>query len=238
MKLVECVPNFSEGRDQSIVDAISKAIASASGVTLLDVDSGADTNRTVYTFVGAPEAVSEGLMRGATAAAALIDMSRHSGAHPRMGALDVCPIVPVSGVTMEECVEVAKALGERLANELRVPIFFYEHAASRPDRRSLANIRAGEYEGLRAKLADPHWTPDRGPATFNPRWGATVVGAREFLIAYDGNVNTRDQKLANEIALNIREAGRLKRDADNKIVVDEAGNQARKPGRLKAVRAI
>ena len=236
--LVECVPNFSEGRDKSVIDAISRAISAVSGVRLLDVDAGADTNRTVYTFVGTPDAVSEAAFRGAVEAASLIDMSKHQGAHPRMGALDVCPIVPVSGVTMEQCVEAAQALGRRLARELALPIYFYEFAATRPERRNLADIRAGEYEGLRQKLADPAWAPDAGPAVFNERLGATVVGAREFLIAYNVNVNTRDQKLANEVALNIREAGRLKRDSKNQVVTDEQGREMRVPGRLKSVRAI
>jgi len=236
--LVECVPNFSEGRAQSVIDAIAKAISGVSGVRLLDVDAGADTNRTVYTFVGAPEAVGEAAFQGAVAAAGLIDMSKHQGAHPRMGALDVCPIVPVSGVTMDQCVEAARSLGRRMAEALSLPVYFYEFAATRPERRNLADIRAGEYEGLRQKLADAAWAPDAGPATFNERLGATVVGAREFLIAYNVNVNTRDQKLANEVALNIREAGRLKRDSKNQVVTDAQGRELRVPGRLKAVRAI
>ncbi len=236
--LVECVPNFSEGRDKSVIDAISRAISGVSEVRLLDVDAGADTNRTVYTFVGTPDAVSEAAFRAAVEAASLIDMSKHQGAHPRMGALDVCPIVPVSGVTMDQCVEAARALGRRLAEALALPVYFYEYAATRPERRNLADIRAGEYEGLSRKLADPAWAPDAGPATFNERLGATVVGAREFLIAYNVNVNTRDQKLANEVALNIREAGRLKRDSKNQVVTDKQGRELRVPGRLKAVRAI
>ena len=236
--LVECVPNFSAGRDKSVIDAISRAISGVSEVRLLDVDAGADTNRTVYTFVGTPDAVSEAAFRAAVEAASLIDMSKHQGAHPRMGALDVCPIVPVSGVTMDQCVEAARALGRRLAEALALPVYFYEYAATRPERRNLADIRAGEYEGLSRKLADPAWAPDAGPATFNERLGATVVGAREFLIAYNVNVNTRDQKLANEVALNIREAGRLKRDSKNQVVTDKQGRELRVPGRLKAVRAI
>ena len=236
--LVECVPNFSEGRDRSVIDAISRAISGVSGVRLLDVDAGADTNRTVYTFVGTPDAVSEAAFRGAVAASELIDMSKHEGAHPRMGALDVCPIVPISGVTMDQCVEVSRALGRRLAEALALPVYFYEYAATRPERRNLADIRAGEYEGLRQKLARPDWAPDAGPAAFNERLGATVVGAREFLIAYNVNVNSRDQKLANEVALNIREAGRLKRDAKNQVVTDADGRELRVPGRLKAVKAI
>jgi len=236
--LVECVPNFSEGRDKAVIDAISRAISAVGGVRLLDVDPGADTNRTVYTFVGEPGAVAEAAFRGAEAAAQLIDMSKHRGAHPRMGALDVCPIVPVSGITMDECVTVARALGRRLAEALALPVYFYEHAATRPDRRNLADIRAGEYEALEKKLADPAWKPDAGPAAFNARLGATVVGAREFLIAYNVNVNTREQKLANEVALNIREAGRLKRDAKGEVAKDASGQDLRVPGRLKAVKAI
>ncbi len=236
--LVECVPNFSEGRDRAVIDAIARAIAATAGVRLLDVDPGADTNRTVYTFVGAPEAVAEAAFRGAETAAQLIDMSKHAGAHPRMGALDVCPVVPVSGVTMDECVEVARALGRRMAEALALPVYFYEYAATRPERRNLADIRAGEYEALEKKIADPAWRPDAGPAKFNARLGATVVGAREFLIAYNVNVNTRDAKLANEVALNIREAGRLKRDAKGEVVKDAAGRELRVPGRLKAVKAI
>jgi glutamate formiminotransferase/formiminotetrahydrofolate cyclodeaminase len=238
VKLVECVPNFSEGRDRSIIEAIARAVESVSGAKLLDVDPGADTNRTVYTFVGSPEAVTEAALKAAEKAAELIDMSRHKGAHPRMGALDVCPIVPVSGVTMDECVAIARDLGRRMADALQVPIYFYEYAATRESRRSLADIRAGEYEGLERKLANPEWAPDAGPATFNPRYGATVVGAREFLIAYNVNLNTRDRKLANEIALNIRENGRLKKDAQGKSVIGPDGQPERVPGRLKAVRAI
>jgi glutamate formiminotransferase/formiminotetrahydrofolate cyclodeaminase len=237
-RLVECVPNFSEGRDKAVIDAIARAISGVSGVRLLDVDPGADTNRTVYTFVGEPEAVSEAAFRAAVAASPLIDMGKHQGAHPRMGALDVCPIVPIAGVTMDECVEVARALGRRMAEALALPVYFYEHAATTPARRNLADIRSGEYEGLARKLADPAWKPDAGPSTFNARLGATVVGAREFLIAYNVNLNTRDQKLANEVALNIREAGRLKRDAKGEVMKDAAGQDLRVPGRLKAVKAI
>jgi glutamate formiminotransferase/formiminotetrahydrofolate cyclodeaminase len=235
---VECVPNFSEGRDRSVIDAIARAISGVSGVRLLDVDAGADTNRTVYTFVGAPDAVAEAAFQGMAAASQLIDMSKQQGAHPRMGALDVCPIVPISGVTMDQCVELARTLGRRMAEAFALPVYFYEYAATRPERRNLADIRAGEYEGLRKKLADPSWAPDAGPATFNARLGATVVGAREFLIAYNVNLNTREQKLANEVALNIREAGRLKRDAQGQVVTDADGRQLRVPGRLKAVKAI
>lgn len=237
-QLVECVPNVSEGRDRTVIDAIAGEIRRASGVTLLDVDSGADTNRTVYTFVGSPESVRDAAFRMAQKVAALVDMSTHTGAHPRIGALDVLPIVPVSDVTMEECVEVARTLGQQIADDLQIPVYFYEHAATRQERHSLADIRAGEYEGLLHKLADPAWTPDCGPAVFNPRLGATVVGAREFLVAYNVNLNTRDRRLAQEIALRIRETGRLARDADGNVVTGPDGRPARTPGRLPATRAI
>lgn len=237
-KLVECVPNISEGRDRDAIEAIAAEIRGVNGVALLDVDPGADTNRTVYTFVGPPDAVAEAAVRMARKAASLIDMSRHQGEHPRLGAIDVCPIVPVSGITMAECVDIARALGRRLADELQIPIYFYEHAATRDERRSLATIRAGEYEGLPEKLANPTWMPDSGPPLFNPRLGATVVGAREFLIAYNVNLNTRDRRLAHEIALNIREAGRLRRDERGNAVTNPDGTPARVAGRLKATRAI
>jgi glutamate formiminotransferase/formiminotetrahydrofolate cyclodeaminase len=237
-KLVECVPNFSEGRNRAVIDAIADAIRAVADVKLLDVDPGADTNRTVYTFVGTPEGVAEAAVKSAHRAYELIDMSKHSGAHPRIGAMDVCPIVPISGVTMDECAEIARGIGRRIGDELQVPVYFYEYAATSEDRRSLATVRAGEYEGLERKLHDPAWAPDAGPARFDARFGAPVVGAREFLIAYNVNLNTRDRKLANEIALDIRENGRLKRDDRGNVVLDEDGQQARTPGRLKAVRAI
>jgi len=237
-RLVECVPNFSEGRNRAVIDAIADAISGVSGVKLLDVDPGADTNRTVYTFVGSPEGVQQAAVKAAQKALELIDMARHSGAHPRIGAMDVCPFVPISEVTMEDCVAIAHAVGTRIGEQLRLPVYFYEYAATSEERRSLANIRAGEYEGLERKLQDPHWAPDRGPARFEPRFGATVVGAREFLIAYNVNLNTRDRKLANEIALNIREGGRIKRDASGNPVVDAQGNTVKTEGRLRAVRAI
>ncbi len=228
--LVECVPNFSEGRDRAKIEAIANAIRSVSGVVLLDVDPGYDTNRTVYTFVGAPQAVKCAALEAARAARAVIDMRIHRGAHPRIGALDVCPFVPVSGISMDECVQLSKRFGEELAEEFGVPVFLYEKSASRPERQSLADIREGEYEGLAHKLADPAWRPDYGPARFDARWGATVTGAREFLIAYNINLNTKDKKLAHDIALSIREAGRNVKDAE--------GNTIKVPGRLRAVRAI
>jgi glutamate formiminotransferase/formiminotetrahydrofolate cyclodeaminase len=237
-RLVECVPNFSEGRNRAVIDAIADAIKGVADVKLLDVDPGADTNRTVFTFVGPPEAVSDAALKAARKAHELIDMAKHHGAHPRMGAMDVCPIVPVSEVTMDECVEISRDLGRRIADDLQIPVYFYEYAATSEARRSLANIRAGEYEALERKLQDPAWAPDAGPARFDPKFGAPVVGAREFLIAYNVNLNTRDRKLANEIALNIRENGRVARDAGGQPVLDEQGRQVKKPGRLRAVRAI
>jgi glutamate formiminotransferase/formiminotetrahydrofolate cyclodeaminase len=237
-KVVECVPNFSEGRDAAVIDAISQAIKSVNGASLLDVDPGADTNRTVYTFVGDPEAVEEAAVRAAKAAYERIDMSRHTGAHPRMGALDVCPFIPVSGISMDECVEISRKVGERIATELGVPVYFYERSATRESRRSLADIRAGEYEALPSKLGKAEWAPDVGPAAFVPKWGATVVGAREFLIAYNVNVNATDKKLANEIALNIREGGRAAKDSSGATIKDANGQTLKVPGRLKHVRAI
>ncbi len=237
-RLVECVPNFSEGRNRAVIDAIADAVRSVADVKLLDVDPGADTNRTVYTFVGPPDAVSDAALKAARKAHELIDMAKHHGAHPRMGAMDVCPIVPVSDVTMDECVEISRALGRRIAAELDLPVYFYEYAATSEVRRSLANIRAGEYEALERKLQDPAWAPDAGPARFDPKFGAPVVGAREFLIAYNVNLNTRDRRLANEIALNIRENGRVARAAAGQPILDEHGRQVKKPGRLRAVRAI
>lgn len=220
-KLVECVPNFSEGRDRAVIDAIAAAVRSTAGCTLLDVDAGHSTNRTVYTFVGSPEAVVEGALSAARVAKNRIDMRRHTGEHPRLGALDVCPFVPVSDVTLDECVECAKEFGRRAAQELGIPVYLYEAASRQPHRRSLKQIRAGEYEGLAARITRPDWAPDFGPAEFVASWGATVTGARFFLIAYNVNVlGTKEQ--AHRIALNVREQGR---DPDH-------------PGRLKAVKGI
>lgn len=238
MKLIECVPNFSEGRDRAVIDAIASEIAGTPGAVLLDVDAGAATNRTVVTFLGPPEAVEEAAFRAIRKAAGLIDMRRHTGEHARIGATDVCPFVPVSGATMEDCVAIAKALGARVGSELAIPVFLYEAAASRDDRRSLADIRKGEYEGLTERLTDPSFAPDFGPAAFNARSGATVIGAREFLIAYNVNLNTRDRKLANGIAQEIREAGKPRRGPDGKIVKDATGKSVMAPGRFKHCRAV
>ena len=237
-KLVECVPNFSEGRDMAIIDAITREIDATDDVKVLDVDPGADTNRTVVTFIGTPEGAKEAAFRAIKKASELIDLRKHHGAHARMGATDVCPFVPVSGVTMEDCVQLAHELGQRVGTELSIPVYMYEHAATRPERQNLAAIRKGEYEGLSDKLRDPEWKPDYGDAKFNPKAGATVIGAREFLIAYNVNLNTRDRKLANDLALTIREAGRAKRDNTGKIVRDENGKAINVAGTLKAVKAV
>ncbi len=239
MKIIECVPNISEGRDRAVLDAVADAVRAVDGVQLLDVDPGAETNRTVYTFVGGPDAVAEAAFRLAATAARLIDMSVHKGAHSRIGATDVVPFVPVGGgATMDDCVELARRVGRRIAEELSIPVYLYERAATRPARRSLADVRKGEYEGLAAKLQDPEWAPDFGPAAFNARSGATVVGARPFLIAYNVDLNTRERKLCHDIALEIREQGRKVKGPDGKILRDAAGNEVTKPGRLPAIRAV
>lgn len=209
--LVECVPNFSEGRDAAVIKSITDRIESVPGVRLLDVDPGPDTNRTVVTFVGSPAAVEEAAFRAIAKAAEVIDMSRHSGAHPRMGATDVCPFVPVDGIGMAECAEIARRLGKRVGEQLGIPVYLYEEAASRPERRNLASVRKGEYEGLADKLARPEWAPDFGPATMNVRSGATIIGAREFLIAWNIDLNTRDKSQATDIAYELREIGRSAR---------------------------
>ncbi|OYD17590.1 glutamate formimidoyltransferase [candidate division WOR-3 bacterium JGI_Cruoil_03_44_89] len=238
MALVECIPNFSEGRDRHVVKAITDEIEAVDGATLLDVDPGEATNRTVVTFAGTPEAVVEAAFRAIKEAKELIDMSVHKGEHPRMGATDVCPLVPISGITVEECVELAHKLAKRVGDDLEIPVYLYEHAATSPERKSLADIRKGEYEGLAEKLKNPNWAPDYGPARFDKRAGATVVGVREFLIAYNVNLNTRNKRLAHEVALNIREMGRAKRDEKGKILRDEEGKIVREKGRLKCVRAV
>jgi glutamate formiminotransferase/formiminotetrahydrofolate cyclodeaminase len=238
MRLVECVPNISEGRRAEVYGAVAAAAASAPGVTLLNVDPGAETNRTVITLVGAPDAVLEGAWRLAAKALDLIDMTAHRGAHARLGAVDVVPFVPISDVTMDECVELARRLGERLGRERSIPVFLYEFAASAPHRRNLADIRAGEYEGLAKKLEDPLWHPDFGPAAFVPRSGACVVGARKFLVAYNINLNTEDRRLATRVALDVREKGRMRRDEHGHPVLDAGGEPVFDPGLLKSVKAV
>jgi glutamate formiminotransferase / formiminotetrahydrofolate cyclodeaminase len=240
-KIIECVPNFSEGRDLEIIRQITDAIESVEGVKLLDVDPGKDTNRTVVTFVGNPEAVSEAAFRSVKKASEVIDMAKHHGEHPRMGATDVCPFVPVSGITMEETVLIARRVAERIGTELGIPVYCYENAASKPERRNLANCRSGEYEGLRKKLVDPVWKPDFGPSVFNERSGATAIGARDFLVAININLNTTSTRRANAIAFDVREKGRPKREGDpitGKILRDEDGEKIMIPGSLKSVKAI
>lgn len=240
-QIVECVPNISEGRDRAVIDAVTGVLAEVEGVRLLDVDPGADTNRTVITFIGPPAGVEEAAVRLVAKAAQLIDMSRHHGAHPRHGATDVVPFVPVAGVTMEDCVAIARRVGRRLGEELGIPVYLYEHAALQPERRNLAHCRQGEYEALPQKLGRPEWRPDFGPDAWSPavaRTGATNVGARQFLVAYNVNLNSRSKKVASDIALDIREAGRARRDAQGNIVKDAAGNNVMVPGTLKAVKAV
>lgn len=240
-RLIECVPNFSEGRDLTVIKHITDQIESVEGVKLLDVDPGQATHRTVVTFVGPPDAVVEAAVRAVRKAAELIDMRKHKGAHPRMGATDVCPLVPVTGISMEETVEYAHKLARRLAEEVGITVFCYESAALSPARKNLAAVRQGEYEGLKDRLADPRWQPDFGPATFNAKSGATAVGARDFLVAYNINLNTTSTRRANSVAFDIREKGRVKRHGDpltGEIVKDEHGEPVYEPGSLRCVKAI
>ncbi len=229
-KLVECVPNFSEGRDKSVIDAIARAVEGVSGVTLLDVDPGADTNRTVFTFVGRPEVIVDAAYAAIAKGVELIDMSQHRGAHARQGACDVCPFIPIGETTMEECVALARELGRRVGEGLGVPVYLYEYAATKPEWKTLQAIRIGEYEALAQKATQPEWAPDYGPHKFNARAGATVIGARDFLIAYNINLNTRNKKLAKAIAERIRDSGRLARDEAGKKIIGEDGKALRIPG--------
>ena len=237
-QLVECVPNFSEGRDLNIIKQITDEIEKVDGVRLLDVDPGKATNRTVVTFVGHPKAVIEAAFQAIKKASELIDMSKHSGEHPRMGATDVCPLIPISGITMEETAAYAHELGKRVGESLQIPVFMYEAAATSPDRQNLAIIRAGEYEGMATKLKDPKWHPDYGTNIFNERAGATVIGARDFLVAYNVNLNTTSVRRANSVAFDVRENGRIKTDANGKNVLDASGEPIRIPGACKSVKAI
>jgi len=241
MQLIECVPNFSEGRDMEVIRRITDRIESVEGVKLLDVDPGKATNRTVVTFVGSPESVAEAAFLAVKMASEIIDMSRHTGEHPRFGATDVCPLVPVSGISMEETVKVARQLAERIGREIGIPVYCYENAALSENRKNLAAVRSGEYEGLKEKLKDPDWKPDFGSAQFNPHIGAIAVGARDFLVAYNINLNTTSTRRANAIAFDVRERGRTKREGDpvtGKIVKDKDGNPVLIPGSLKEVKAI
>ncbi|MDP3115354.1 MAG: glutamate formimidoyltransferase [Candidatus Cloacimonadaceae bacterium] len=238
MKLMECVPNFSEGRDQAVLDAIAAEIRGVNNVVLLDVDPGADTNRTVFTMAGEPEAVVNAAFLAIKKAAELIDMSKHHGAHPRMGATDVCPFIPISDMSMEECADYARKLGKRVGEELGIPVYLYENAANKPEWRNLATVRSGEYEALAEKAKDPAWKPDFGPHVFNARSGATAISAREFLIAYNVNLNTRDKKKAHDIALSIRESGKPARDSNGKQLKDEKGNKITIPGFFSHCKAV
>ncbi len=237
-RIVECVPNFSEGRNEKTIEAIAQSVRAVKHVTLLNIEPDKDYNRTVVTFVGEPEAVVEAAYESTKTAAQLIDMRTHKGEHPRIGAADVVPFVPVANVTMDECVSLANAYGKRVAHDLKIPIYLYEFAATKPERKNLATIRKGEYEGLAKKLADPAWKPDYGEAILNAHSGATVTGARKFLIAYNVNLNTPDASIAQEIALRIRESGRPLKDASGSVVKNDKGESVKVPGTLKAVKAM
>src|SRR5438105_1739689 len=240
-KIIECVPNFSEGRDVEIVRQITAAIESVEGISLLNVDPGASTNRTVVTFAGSPEVAVEAAFRGIEKAAELIDMRKHKGAHPRMGATDVCPFIPVSNVSWEEAIACANRLGKRIGDELKIPVYLYEKAAKNKSRSNLSVIRTGEYEGFFEKIKQPEWKPDFGPDVFNERSGATVIGVRDFLVAYSVNLNTKSVRRTNSVAFDVREQGRV-RTGDGtpwgKPVLDANGEPVRIPGMLKHVKAI
>ena len=240
-QLIECVPNFSEGRDMSIINQITAEIESVEGVKLLDVDPGKATNRTVVTFVGEPMPVIAAAAKAVKKAAELIDMSKHKGEHPRMGATDVCPLIPIANISMDEVVEYAHKLGKMLGESTDIPFYMYENAASKEAWRNLATVRSGEYEALPEKLSKPEWKPDYGPAKFNPTAGATAIGARDFLVAYNINLNTTSVRRANSVAFDVREAGRVMREGglvNGKVLKDENGNPVRQPGKLKAVKGI
>ncbi|MBS1520977.1 MAG: glutamate formimidoyltransferase [Bacteroidetes bacterium] len=241
MQLIECVPNFSEGRDPNIIKQITDAVEAVQGVRLLNVDPGKATNRTVVTFVGEPERVIEAAYQAIKKAGEVIDMSRHTGEHPRMGATDVCPLIPISNISMEETAEYARRLAERVGTELNLPVYLYEYAQPDKKRSNLSVIRAGEYEGFFKKITQPEWKPDFGPAEFDAKRGATVIGARDFLVAYNVNLNTTSVRRANSIAFDVREAGRVMREGDpinGKIINDENGKPRTIPGSLKSVKAI
>lgn len=240
-QLIECVPNFSEGQDLRVIQQITKEIESVEGVKLLDVDPGKATNRTVVTFVGEPAPVIEAAFLAIKKAAEVIDMSQHKGEHPRMGATDVCPLIPIANISMEETAKWAHQLAKRAGKELGIPFYMYEAAATSPRRQNLAIVRAGEYEGLPEKLRDPEWLPDYGPSTFNPQAGATAIGARDFLVAYNVNLNTTSVRRANSVAFDVREKGRVKRSGNpitGEVVKDENGEPLRDPGACKSVKGI
>lgn len=229
-QIIECVPNFSEGRDLNMIKQITDAIESVEGIRLLNVDPGKATNRTVVTFVGEPQAVISAAFMGIKKAAELIDMTKHTGEHPRMGATDVCPLIPISGISMEETVLYAKKLAQKVGEELKIPVYLYEAAQNDPSRKNLSVIRAGEYEGFFKKMEDPKWKPDAGPSVFPKKTGATVIGARDFLVAYNVNLNTSSVRRANSVAFDVRENGRK--------VKNEKGEEHIQPGTCKSVKAI
>jgi glutamate formiminotransferase/formiminotetrahydrofolate cyclodeaminase len=236
-KIVECVPNFSEGKDKTIINAISAAVESVDGVKLLDVDPGADFNRTVFTFVGEPEPVLEAAFQAAKVGLALIDMTKHKGEHARMGALDVCPFIPIKGVTDDDCIKLSKKFGEKMSKELDVPVFLYAKSAAKPDRVRLPDIRKGEYEALEEKFKDPSYKPDYGKAKFVPKSGATATGCRDILLAYNINLNTNDKSIPSKIAGKIRTSGVIKKDKDGNKIIGPDGKPERIPGRFKGVQA-
>ena len=246
MKLVECIPNFSEGRDASKIKEITDSIESVDGITLLDVDPGSDTNRTVVTFIGNPEAVEKAAFLAIKTASRVIDMTQHNGTHSRIGATDVCPFVPINDFSDKDCIQLSKNVAKRVGNELNIPIYLYEKSAKKQYRSSLPDIRKGEYESLPEKLNDPKWKPDYGPKKFNAKTGATIIGSRDFLIAYNINLNTKDKRLATDIAFEIRESGRSKRIAnpkssnllDGQIVRNPDGSPVKIPGMFKDVKAV
>ena len=236
-QLVECVPNFSEGNDQQIIDQITKPILDENGVYLLDVDMGADFNRTVVTMVGEPEQVLKTVIQCTRIAISIIDMSKHKGEHARMGAVDVVPFIPISGTSMEQCVNLSKRYAESVSHELDLPVYLYAEAATNPNRVSLPNIRRGEYEGFEEKISHPDWAPDFGPSSFNPRMGVTATGARQVLIAYNINLDTDDKAKANSIASSIRTSGSLLKDEHGQKIIGEDGKPIRKPGLFKSLQA-
>ncbi len=239
-KIIECVPNFSEGRNQDVIDEISNSISNTKGVNLLNVDPGNATNRTVMTFVGDPDSVIEAAYNAIKKASEKIDMSKHKGEHPRFGATDVCPLIPVSNISFKELIPYAEKLAKRVSETLNIPIYLYEYAAKEEKRKNLANVRSGEYEGLKEKISKKEWKPDFGLA-FNKKSGATAIGVRDFLIAYNINLNTKSTRLANAIAFDVREKGRIKRKGHpviGDIVYDKNGNPEKIPGSLKHVKAI
>ena len=236
-QLVECVPNFSEGKDQQIIDQITKPILDENGVYLLDVDMGADFNRTVVTMVGEPEQVLKTMIQCTRIATSIIDMSKHTGEHARMGAVDVVPFIPISGTSMEQCVNLSKRYAESVSHELDLPVYLYAEAATNPNRVSLPNIRRGEYEGFEEKISHPDWAPDFGPSSFNSRMGVTATGARQVLIAYNINLDTDDKAKANTIASSIRTSGSLLKDEHGHKIIGEDGKPIRKPGLFKSLQA-